>query len=264
MPGVTASPSVYQRRRMTPADAARRAGRVKATRLVFLGGAALAILLLTGAVLSRSFQAAQIDTSGLVKGDQYVMDAPKFVGRTKSGTKLTVTGVRATRSVASAAGPVRLEKPRLETSDGSVATALTGVWLQSEQRLELEGDVVFARRAGEKATGSRAIWTTEPSLFSLDGGTQMALPSGETATAQALRWDEGRQTLTLTGDVKVTFKDGEATSQTAYFNNANRVLIGIGSTQIRSALGIGAADRYEYATVSRRLRMSGNVRATLR
>ncbi|MFN7673839.1 MAG: hypothetical protein ACK5OV_00305, partial [bacterium] len=60
------------RRRMTPNDARLRTIRVKTTRLVFLGGAALSTLLLVGSVIVRGVQGAAIDTSKLVQGDQFV------------------------------------------------------------------------------------------------------------------------------------------------------------------------------------------------
>jgi hypothetical protein len=89
------------------------------------------------------------------------------------------------------------------------------------------------------------------------------LASGETATAQSLQWDEAKGAVALMGNARVTFKNGEATSDRAYFDKETRNLIGTGAIQIRSELGTGAADRYEYNTESRRLRLTGNVIARL-
>lgn len=251
------------RRRMTPNDARLRTIRVKTTRLVFLAGAALSTLLLVGSVIVRGVQGAAIDTSKLVQGDQFVMDAPEFVGNTREGKRLKVTGVKATRSISDPAGAVRLEKPKLETADGSVATADEGIWAQDVQTLSLKGNVVFSRKTGERATGVSAMWTSDPSVLTLEGGTQIVLPSGEAATAQSLQWDETRRSIALLGDARVTFKDGEATSERAYFDQETRTLTGTGTIRIQSELGTGAADRYEYQTESRRLRLTGNVIAQL-
>jgi hypothetical protein len=251
------------RRRMTPNDARVRTIRVKITRVVFLAGAALSTLLLVGSVILRGVQGAAIDTSKLVQGDQFVMDAPEFVGNTREGKRLKVTGLKATRSVSDSAGAVRLEKPKLETADGSVATADEGIWSQDVQTLSLKGNVVFSRKTGERATGISAMWSSDPSVLTVEGGTQIVLPSGETATAQSLQWDEAKGAVALMGNARVTFKNGEATSDRAYFDKETRNLIGTGAIQIRSELGTGAADRYEYNTESRRLRLTGNVIARL-
>jgi hypothetical protein len=69
--------------------------------------------------------------------------------------------------------------------------------------------------------------------------------------------------IALLGDARVTFKNGEATSERAYFDKETRNLTGTGAIRIRSELGTGAADRYEYNTESRRLRLTGNVIAQL-
>ncbi|WP_085339352.1 hypothetical protein [Aquidulcibacter paucihalophilus] len=252
------------RRRLTPNDARLRTLRVKTTRSVFLAGAALSTLLLIGSVIVRGVQGAAIDTSKLVQGDQFVMESPEFIGNTREGKRLKVTGARATRSVSDAAGAVRLEKPKLETADGSVATADEGIWSQDAQTLSLKGNVVFSRKAGERATGVSALWTSDPSVLTVEGGTQITLPGGETATAQSLQWDEAKGAVALLGNARVTFKDGEATSDQAYFDKESRTLTGTGSIRIRSELGTGAADRYVYNTASKRLQMTGNVIAQLR
>lgn len=252
------------RRRLTPNDARLRTIRVKTTRLVFLGGAALSTLLLVGSVIVRGVQGASIDTSKLVQGDQFVMDSPEFVGNTREGNRLKVTGLKATRSISDPAGAVRLEKPKLETADGSVATADEGIWSQDAQTLSLKGNVVFARKAGERATGVSAMWTSDPSVLTLEGGTQIVLPSGEAATAQSLQWDEAKGAVALLGNARVTFKNGEATSERAYFDKETRTLTGTGAIRIRSELGTGAADRYEYNTASKRLQLTGNVVAQLK
>ncbi len=251
------------RRRMTPNDARLRTIRVKTTRSVFLAGAGLATLLLVGSVIVRGVQGASIDTSKLVQGDQFVMDAPEFVGNTREGKRLKVTGLKATRSISDPAGAVSLEKPKLETADGSVATANEGIWSQDVQTLSLKGNVVFSRKTGERATGVSAMWTSDPSVLTLEGGTQIVLPGGEAATAQSLQWDEAKGVVALFGNARVTFKNGEATSERAYFDKETRTLSGAGAIRIRSELGTGAADRYEYNTQSQRLRLMGNVIARL-
>ena len=263
---MTATPSfssALPRRRLTPQDARRRTIRVKTTRLVFLGGAALSTLLLVGSVILRGVQGAAIDTTNLVQNDQYVIASPEFIGNTKDGKRLKVTGTKATRSVANAAGAVRLEKPRMETSDGSVATADEGSWQQETQTLTLKGNVVFSRKGGERATGLTAVWTADPSILKLDGASQVTLPSGEQASAQTLEWDEAKASVALAGSVRVVFNGGEATSDRAFFDQNTRILTGSGAAKIRAELGTGAADRYEYHTVSRRLRLTGKVVATL-
>lgn len=251
------------RQRLTPQDARRRTIRVKTTRLVFLGGAALSTLLLVGSVILRGVQGAAIDTTNLVQNDQYVMESPEFVGNTKDGKRLKVKGVKATRSVADPTGPVRLEKPRMETADGSVAVAEDGVWSPTNQTLSLKGNVVFTRKGGERATGQSAIWTADPSILTLEGGVQVNLPTGETATAQSLSWNETTMVVSLAGAARVAFKDGEATSDQASFDQKTRILTGNGTARIVSQLGTSSADRYEYNTVSRRLRLSGKVVAKL-
>jgi hypothetical protein len=236
---------------------------VKAIRVVFLAGAGLSALLLVGSVIMRGVQGAGIDTSRLVQGNQFVIENPEFIGTTKEGKRLKVTGARALRSVSDPTGGVRLEKPKLETQDGSTATATQGIWSQTQQRLSLEGDVVFSRKNGEKARGAAANWTANPSVLVLEGGIEVTLPSGETASAQSLMWDETKRQTVLIGQAVIRFKGGQARSDRAIYDQVAKSVIGIGNTSVRTEQGLSYADRYEYITSSKRLALSGNVRATV-
>jgi hypothetical protein len=263
MTRVDSSLSPVHRQRLTPQAARRRTIRVKATRLVFLAGASLSVLLLVGSVILRGVQGAGIDTSKLVQNDQFVIENPEFIGTTKEGKRLKVTGARALRSVSDPNAGVRLEKPKLETADGSTATAIQGVWLQSQQTLVLKGDVVFTRKSGEKARGATATWTSSPSVLLLEGGIEVTLPGGENATAQSLQWEEAKQRTLLVGQAVIRFKGGEATSDRAIYDQVAKSVTGTGRISIRSEQGLSFADRYEYITTSKRLALSGNVRATV-
>jgi hypothetical protein len=263
MTSVESSLRPMRRQRLTPQAARRRTIRVKAVRLVFLAGAGLSILLLVGSVIMRGVQGAGIDTSNLVQDNQFVIENPEFIGTTKEGKRLKVTGVRALRSVSDPNAGVRLEKPKLETADGSTATALQGVWSQSQQTLLLNGEVVFTRKNGEKARGATATWTSSPSILLLQGGIEVTLPSGETASAQSLQWQETKRQTLLEGQAVIRFKGGEATSDRAIYDQVTKSVTGTGRTSIRTEQGLSFADRYEYITSSKRLALSGNVRATV-
>jgi hypothetical protein len=252
-----------RRQRLTPQAARRRTIRVKAVRLVFLAGAGLSALLLVGSVILRGVQGAGIDTSNLVQDDQFVIQNPEFIGTTKEGKRLKVTGDRALRSVSDPNAGVRLEKPKLETADGSTATALEGVWSQSKQTLVLKGNVVLLRKNGETARGATATWTSSPSVLILEGGVVVTLPGGETASAQSLQWQEAKQQTLLEGQAVIRFKGGEATSDRAIYDQVAKSVTGTGRTSIRTEQGLSFADRYEYITSSKRMALSGNVRATV-
>ncbi|GIU66438.1 hypothetical protein PsB1_0592 [Candidatus Phycosocius spiralis] len=251
------------RQRLTPQAARRRSIRVKAIRMIFLAGAGLSTLLLVGSVVLRGVQSAGIDTSKLVQDNQFVIENPQFIGTTKEGKRLKVTGRRALRSVKDPNGVVRLEKPRIETADESTLTANQGIWSQTQQKVTLEGDVVFSRKSGEKARGATATWTSNPSLLTLEGGIEVTFSDGEKAIAQTLQWYEAQRQFILIGQAMIELKGGQAISDRAIYDQDAKTVIGIGNTSIRSDRGLSYADRYEYLTTTKRLTLSGNVRAKM-
>ena len=190
------------RKRMTPQDARLRTLRVKATRWAFIGGAALAVLGLVGSVVVRGVQTAGSSGADVVQGGNLVIENPRFVGNTKDGAKIIVTAAKATRSMRTDAGVVQLDRPVLETSDGSRATAKTGTWSQSDQNLILDGDVVLTRQGGDRATSSSAVWSSNLSQLTMKGGVNLTRQGGDQATAESARRpccdkQQGRQTAHL-------------------------------------------------------------------
>jgi hypothetical protein len=322
-PQIPISTGARLRRRMTPKDARLRTLRVKTVRILFLAGAMLAILALVGSVIIQVMQGKARVSDAVVQGENLVIESPRFVGRTKDGGKVIVTAKTATRPLTGQEGKVTLELPVMETSDGSRATAKTGVWSQSEETLSLDGDVVLAHQSGDRATSSRAfwnsvssrlelmenvvlarqngdqaasnlaVWTSDPSVLtvtgnvnvkrqsgasmssgtaawrsdlgSLDigGGVRISLPTGESATSQTASFKDRSGDLSLLGQVLVTFPAGQARSARADYSGLTGRLSGEGGIQVRSSLGIGSASRYVYETRSKRLSLSGDVRAQL-
>jgi hypothetical protein len=311
-------------KRMTPQDARLRTLRVKATRVVFVVGALAAVFALVGSVAVQLAKTSLLPETSVVQGENLVIEKPRFVANAKDGSKIIVTAQKATRSMTALNGAVQLEKPVLETSDGSQAIAKSGVWSQVDQTLSLDGDVVLTRAGGDRATSSRAVWTSVPSRLTMDGnvvmsraggdsatsnsavwstnpdqlmvsgnvvltrpggarataanatwrsdigsldltgGANIVLPSGESASAVTARLDDRLSDIRLEGQAVVRFSAGQASSSSAFYQGLTGQLSGSGGIQIASGLGTGTADSYVYETRSKRLRLTGNARATLR
>jgi hypothetical protein len=254
------------------ADARRlglRRTRIRLVRLGLMAGSALAIAVFAGAAFLQRGQDLGVDAKSLVQGDQMVIDAPRFVGRTAGRTRFTLTAKRATRQIGDDAAPLSLDGPTLELSDGGKVTADKGVWRQGRgddrtaQRLQLSGNVTIRRADGDTGRARQAVWTPEPDMLALSGGVSLDRPSGERATAQVAEWRTADQSLALDGGVRVEFKDGVATSTAARFEAGGGRLIGTGQATIRTSLGIVSGDRYVYDTRTRRLQLAGRARATL-
>jgi hypothetical protein len=322
-PETRALKSSRARRRMTPKDARLRTLRVKAVRIFFLAGAMLAILALVGSVIIQVMQGKARVNESVVQGENLVIETPRFVGRTKDGGKVIVTAKTATRPLKGEEGKVTLELPVMETSDGSKATALTGVWSQSGETLSLDGNVVLTHQSGDRATATRAFWnsvlsrldlsenvvlsrqngdkataqtatwTSDPSVLTITGnvnltrpsgatmtgataawrsdlgslevggGIDISLPSGERATSQSASFKDQTGDVSLLGDVLVLFPAGQARSSRANYSGISGQVNGDGGVEIKSSLGIGRASRYVYETRTKRLSLSGDVRAKL-
>lgn len=230
------------RKRMTPQDAKLRTLRVKTTRFVFVGGAIAAVLALVGNVAVRMVLTATSPATNVVQGENLVIEKPRFVGRDKDGGKIIVTADTATRSMASQNGAVALVKPLLETSDGSKATANTGLWSQAEQNLSLEGDVVLTRQGGDRATSTRAVWTSIPAQLKMNGGVSLTRAGGDQATADAAIWSKETAQLLVTGNVALSRAGGaRATSGTAIWRSDIGALDLTGGTNIVLPTGESAS-----------------------
>jgi hypothetical protein len=294
MTPASSPPMMTPHKRLTPQAARARTLRVKATRWVFVGGAALSILALVGSVAVRMLQTALAPVTSVVRGDNLVIDEPRFVGRTKGGAQIVVTADSATRSRTLQERKVTLVKPKLQTGDGSQAKAKAGVWSQADQSLSLEGDVELTRTGGDRATSTTAVWTTgdaqfmmsgavnlnrsggtratsnsaiwrtELGLLDLMGNVTLNLPTGESASALSARLDERRGDISLEGQAVVRFASGQANSARAFYSSATGTLSGDGGTNITSSFGTGRAQRYVYEITTNRLNLSGNAQATLK
>ena len=204
------------RKRMTPQDARLRTLRVKTMRAVFISGAVVSVLGLIGIVTVRGVQTARSPGTEVVQGENMVIEKPRFVGNTKAGAKIIVTAAKATQSMTAKNGLVQLQKPVLETSDGSQATAQTGVWSQSEQNLVLDVNVVLTRQGGDRAISTSAVWTSNPSQLAMKGGVNLTRQSGDQATADSAIWSPEPSQLMVVGNVILSRPNGaRATSGAA-------------------------------------------------
>ncbi len=229
------------RKRMTPQDARLRSFRVKAIRVVFIAAALAAILGLVGSVLVRLIQTANVPSAPVIDGENLVIEKPRFVGNTKDGSKIIVTADKATRPVASQNGLVQLEKPVLETSDGSKATALNGLWSQTEQTLSLTGDVVLTRSGGDKATSARAVWTSVPAQLTMNDGVTLTLQNGDQATSGRAVWTSVPSQLSLNDAVSLTRQNGDqATGDSAIWTTEPAQLMVTGNVALSRSGGARA------------------------
>lgn len=177
-------------------------------------------------------------------------------------------GDRATSSRA-----VWTSTPSRLTMDGSVvmsraggdnATSNSAIWSTNPDQLMVSGDVVLTRPGGARATAASATWRSDIGSLDLAGGANIVLPSGESASALTARLDDRLGDIRLEGQAIMRFSAGQASSSSAFYQGLTGRLSGNGGIQIVSSLGTGTADSYVYETRSKRLRLTGNARATLR
>ena len=205
----TTFPSYTRRsKRMTATDVRLRTLRVKTLRIGFLVGAIAAVLALVGSVAFQAMQGQAQLNEAVIQGEKLVIESPRFVGRTKDGGKVIVTARTATRAMNDQTGKVSLDKPVLETGDGSTATATNGVWTQSEQSLTLNGDVVLKHFGGDRATSTSDLWTSVPAALTMNDNVVLSRQAGDKATANTAIWTSNPAQLTFSGNVNITRPSG--------------------------------------------------------
>jgi hypothetical protein len=209
---ISASATLTVRKRMTPQDARLRTLRVKTTRILLVFGAISCVLALVGSVIFRSLQVAALPSTDLVEGENLVIETPRFVGRTKDGSKVVVTAQKASRSMAQDNGAVQLVKPVLETAEGSRATADNGVWTQTTQNLELSGNVVLNRQGGDVATAQSAQWTSVPAVLTMQGGVELRRQNGDQSNSERAVWSSDTAELSVEGGVAISRLNGDQAS----------------------------------------------------
>jgi hypothetical protein len=225
LPSLNQNPTSRPRRRMTPKDARLRTIRVKTMRVVFLAGAVASILALAGTAIIRATQPKANFDSAVVKGENLVLDAPRFVGRTKSGGRIVVTAEKAVRSMSNNTGAVQLEKPVLQTDDGSTATANTGIWSPDPQTLSLDGNVKLTRQAGDVATSATANWVSDPASLTMNGNVVMTRENGDNVEGTNAVWQSNPAQLSVSGDVIIVRATGaRASGGTAVWRSDQSVL----------------------------------------
>jgi hypothetical protein len=215
----------------------RRSARVRLVRIVCVSIAALSAFALVGSVAIRLMLPSNIDTESLVQGDSFVIERPKFTAVSEGGAKITVTAARALRAIGDVQGELRLENPRMETSEGSIATSQNGIWNEAGQTLQMSGDVLFQGQRGEKARAQEANWTSANRRMALRGSMQVEMDSGVANADQGV-WDDLGQTLGLQGNVRMVLKQGEvAAANSAFWNGVNKSLALDGNARITGSQG---------------------------
>jgi hypothetical protein len=228
----TGRPETLRTQRLTPLMALRRSARVRTVRIVFMAIATASILALVGSVALRMMLPSNLDTEDLVQGDSFVVDRPKFTAVSATGQKMTITAARAIRAIGDAQGELKLEKPRLETSEGSVATSDLGTWNEAGQIMQLSDNVLFVGQRGQKARSKAATWTSANRRMALRGALQVDMEAGVAVSDQGV-WDDLAQTLGMQGNVKMTLKEGEvATADSAFWNGPARTLALAGNARV--------------------------------
>lgn len=125
---------------MTLEQAKRRSRFVSLLRVIFVAGAATSAGLFIGPVVASAFMATTTQIERL-EGDQVVtMVNARFTGRNDAGDAFEITADTARRRRTDS-DVIDLENPRLIDETGTVVTAPTGTYYQSEDYLDLFEDV---------------------------------------------------------------------------------------------------------------------------
>lgn len=143
---------------MTLEQAKRRSRFVNILRVAFVAGAAISAGIFIGPVIASAFTATTSEIERL-EGDQVVtMVNARFTGRNDAGDAFEITADTARRRRTDS-DIIDLEDPRLIDEIGTVVTAPTGTYYQSEDYLDLFEDVRVIDADGYefKTTAARAF-----------------------------------------------------------------------------------------------------------
>jgi|APTNR8051073442_1049403.scaffolds.fasta_scaffold02192_8 hypothetical protein len=186
--------------------------RIRRLRLALIGLAVLSLLFFVGFLIFTAFSNKSNPTRDVVKGNDLVIESPRFIGHSRAGGTVTIVAQQAKRALGNSGGVVSLEKPKMTTSSGAEVSADTGQWNQSTQELSLENQVVMIHKKGQRASAQRAFWRPQTGTIDFLGGVIITVGEGS-AISNALSFDADGGSITGNGGVQITLPFGVANSE---------------------------------------------------
>lgn len=192
--------------------------------------AAISVILFLGFLIFNAFSGTVNRTRDVVKGNDLVIENPRFIGHSRTGGTVTVTAALAKRALGNSTGIVELNKPKMTTSSGAEVSGDSGKWNQATQELSLENQVVMVHKKGQRASAQHAFWHPETGTIDFHGG------------------------------VIITVGDGSAISNRLNFDANGGVISGDGGVQITLPFGVANSEVYEYYPETQRFKLRGNAK----
>ncbi|MEK7660436.1 MAG: hypothetical protein AAB680_00160 [Pseudomonadota bacterium] len=192
--------------------------------------AAISVILFVGFLIFTALSGNVNRSRDVVKGNDLVIENPRFIGHSRKGGTVTVTAVQAKRALGNVGGIVELSKPKMTTSSGAEVYGDSGKWNQATQELSLENQVVMIHKKGQRASAQHAFWRPETG------------------------------TIEFLGGVIITVGDGSAISNRLNFDANGGVIKGDGGVQITLPFGVANSEVYEYYPETQRFKLRGNAK----
>lgn len=127
-------------RQMTLEQARKRSRLVGSLRMAFVAGAAVSAGVMVGPMAATAISGASYQPERISASEVVTMVNPRFTGRNVAGEPFEITARTAQRRLDDAS-VIDLTDPRLEDQNGTIVTALEGVYHQNDEFLDLYKDV---------------------------------------------------------------------------------------------------------------------------
>lgn len=191
------------RRQVTLAQTQRRSTIVRYMRLAFTAGAAIAVGVLAGPVISNAVSGLGDERRTFGSDEIVTMINPRFTGRDETGAAFVITADTAQRRRANE-NIIDLTNPKMVDETGSQVTAPEGTYDRQSQTLDLFRDVQVSDEAGYR------FRSTSARFYVLEDRIEGVEPLYGTGPLGDIRSDgyeitEDGDVITFTGNVEMVF-----------------------------------------------------------
>lgn len=207
---MTVDADLWEPRRQLSLEAARRRStRLSGLRFVFVALAAGSFASIF-VFMALNAVGAGGDASALAGAETQKMDNPRFVGRSKSGQRYTITAKTAFRQPGSEV--IVLDTPVYQEDTGRKMLSIRGLYDPNAETIQLEGDVNFKGVDGQGFSSTNAVIDAGAGVIRGDRAIRGAGPLGSVRSDTYEIGDNG-QRIVLRGRVQGGFKARGGTSE---------------------------------------------------
>lgn len=199
--------------------------RIEHLRKTMVALAIVSVVLFIGFLVFNAISSGRNHAKDVVKGDQLVLDNPRFIGHSQSGGTIIVTAQEATRNIGNIQSAINLIKPKMTTSSGAEISGDNGVWNSSTQELELSNNVIMRHKKGHNASAQKAFWHPTEGKLDFNGGVTINIGEGSAISNQMI-YNTNQNVVSGDGGVQITMRFGIANAQSyEYYPDQERIVL---------------------------------------